>query len=288
MQVVNDKGTLRYMLSQWRQQQQQIALVPTMGNLHTGHLALVKEAKKYADKVVVSIFVNPLQFGENEDLAAYPRTLDTDKQKLEAEAVDILFFPPVQEMYAQSPLLTIHFPGLDDKLCGQSRPGHFSGVAIIVAKLFHIVQPDIAIFGEKDYQQLLIIKQMVMDLDMSVMIYSVPIIREDDGLAMSSRNRYLSPSQRQQAPQLQHTLLQIQTALSEQAKNFPLLHQQASKMLQQQGWKLDYLALYDAKNLAQINAKTCEYILLIAAYLGTTRLIDNRRFTLSSSSGEIN
>ncbi|MBF0255331.1 MAG: pantoate--beta-alanine ligase, partial [Gammaproteobacteria bacterium] len=190
---------LRGQIAQWRSQGQRIGFVPTMGNLHRGHLQLVRQAQERAERVVVSIFVNPLQFGANEDFASYPRTLEEDKALLQAEGVDLLFAPGVELIYPQGQQAhtQVHVPGISELLCGASRPGHFIGVATIVCKLFNLVQPDLALFGEKDFQQLLVIRRMVADLALPVEIIGIPTVREADGLAMSSRNRYLSPAGRE-------------------------------------------------------------------------------------------
>ena len=208
MQTVHTIAHLRSAVDQWRARRERVALVPTMGNLHDGHLQLVKRACRAADKVVVSIFVNPMQFGPQEDFAAYPRTLKQDSLKLAENGVHLLFVPEVEELYPHgiNDTVRVEVPGLSDILCGASRPGHFAGVATVVAKLFNAVRPQVAVFGDKDYQQLLVVRRMVADLCMAVEIIGEPTVRETDGLAMSSRNGYLSAAERAQAPALYQTL----------------------------------------------------------------------------------
>ena len=208
MELIEDLTTLRRRVRAWRQAGDQIALVPTMGNLHRGHLRLVQEARAYAQRTVVSVFVNPMQFGPHEDFAAYPRTLARDGELLETEGTDLLFAPSVTTVYPRPPAeqTRVEVPGLSDILCGARRPGHFVGVATVVCKLFNMVQPDLAFFGEKDFQQLLVIRRMTEDLCLPVGILGVPTVREADGLALSSRNGYLLPEERARAPALRRTL----------------------------------------------------------------------------------
>ena len=260
------------------------ALAPTMGNLHEGHIALVKKANTLADRVVASIFINPLQFGPNEDYHSYPRTFEADCDKLEETGVDVLFAPTVEELYPAGlhNTTTINVPmALADTLCGASRPGHFNGVVTVVNILFNIVQPDFALFGEKDYQQLLVIKRMVKDLHLPVQVEGVPTIREEDGLALSSRNNYLTPSERAIAPQLYQALLRASQAISAGERNFSQLEQQGLAALAEVGFRPDYLAIRCSENLALPQAGDTSLRILAAAWLGQARLIDNLSVTLT-------
>jgi len=254
-----------------------VALVPTMGNLHEGHLTLVRRAREVADAVVVSIFVNPLQFDRKEDLEAYPRTLEEDKALLAAEDVDLVFTPTVEAIYPLS--MDVHtrveVPGLSDIFCGASRPGHFVGVATIVCKLFNMVQPHCALFGKKDFQQLLIIRRMVEDLAMPVEIIGVDTVREADGLAMSSRNNYLDEAQRTRAPALYAALRRTADALREGRRDFALLEEEATRMIAEAGLKPDYLGIRRAEDLAEPGKDDTSLVILGAAFLGLARLIDN-------------
>lgn len=255
----------------------QLAFVPTMGNLHEGHLQLVKEALKVADKVIVSIFVNPLQFGVNEDFDKYPRTLEQDLALLSTVKTTAVFTPTVQTLYPL-PLeqsTTVEEPSLTQTLCGLSRPTHFKGVTTIVTKLFNLVQPDIAFFGLKDYQQYCVIKKMATDLFMPLEIVGVPTVRENDGLAKSSRNGYLTTEQRQIAPALFKQLSMIQQALKQGQRNFTALETAAAQALTNAGFKPDYIAIRQAETLAIPKATENNFVILAAAYLGKTRLIDN-------------
>lgn len=253
-----------------------LAFVPTMGNLHQGHLELVHEARKRAARVAVSIFVNPMQFGANEDLAAYPRTLSADLEKLEFVGADLVFTPPAELIYPgdMSKHTKVEVPGISDLLCGASRPGHFVGVATVVCKLFNLVQPDVALFGKKDYQQLMVIRRMVQDLAMPVEIVGVDTIREADGLAMSSRNGYLTPEQRETAPVLYATLKQVAAAIQEGATDFRGLEHQAAQQLNSSGLRTDYVAIREQQDLGQPRLGS-PLVILAAAWLGKARLIDN-------------
>ncbi len=277
MHWVCTESDLRNHLGQWRSAGNTIALVPTMGNLHLGHLALVDAAKARADRIVVSIFVNPLQFGPGEDYARYPRTLQADREKLVNCGVDMLFSPPVEAMYPLGTEAATHIevPGLSDILCGASRPGHFKGVATVVGKLFNLVQPHLAVFGEKDYQQLLVIRKMVMDLNFPVEIIGVPIIRETDGLALSSRNQYLSPQERKIAPHLYQSLCDTRSAIERGEQDYPRLARQQKAKLRQLGFDPDYFAILRAHDLTKPLAGERPLVILAAAKLGQTRLIDN-------------
>ncbi|EKE87449.1 pantoate--beta-alanine ligase [Idiomarina xiamenensis] len=267
----------------WRHaQRQRVALVPTMGNLHDGHLRLVETAKQHAEVVVVSIFVNPLQFGANEDLDAYPRTLAADCEKLKAAGVDAVFTPTVADMYPRGLMqqTTVNVPEISDILCGASRPGHFRGVATIVCKLFNMVQPDVAVFGRKDYQQLQVIRLMVEDLSLAVEIIGAETVRDASGLALSSRNGYLHNNQQRQARQIYQTLRQLADALH-QGKSHQIVEQQGQQLLQSAGFRTDYVAVRRASDLQTPQAADRELVILIAAYIGSTRLIDNYRVDLA-------
>ena len=274
---------LRKRIARWRAIDQKVALVPTMGNLHAGHIALVKHAQQLADRVVVSIFVNPMQFGPKEDFGAYPRTPDADKLQLAVAGTDLLFTPEVDEVYpgGMDKVSRVEVPAFDGILDGASRPGHFTGVATVVMKLFNMVQPDVAVFGEKDYQQLLVIRRMVADLCVPVRIVGHPTVREADGLAMSSRNQYLSKSERAQAPLLRKVLSETGALLRDGHKDFKQLEAQALQRLSGGGFRPDYLEVRDADSLAPATADTRRLVLLAAAWLGKARLIDNLGLDLS-------
>lgn len=281
MNTVHHIDALRDQLKQARQLQQRIALVPTMGNLHAGHISLIKRAREVADVVVASVFVNPLQFGPNEDYDSYPRTLEEDQRKLTEAGCDFLFAPSVKEMYphGQHGVSKVQVFGVSEGLCGGARPGHFDGVATVVTKLFNIVQPDIAIFGQKDYQQLAVIRAFVNDLNIPVEILSGDIVRDHDGLALSSRNAYLSADERAKAPALYQVLSNAKAAL--QLGNEPAnVLSQAVAALIAAGFRLDYLELRDALTLQPAQADTRDAVLLAAAFMGTTRLLDNTTLTL--------
>jgi len=254
-----------------------VALVPTMGNLHQGHLALVKRAQEVAERVVVSVFVNPLQFDREEDLEAYPRTLEEDARLLEAEGVDLLFAPGVESIYPEG--MEVHtrveVPVVSENFCGASRPGHFVGVATIVCKLLNMVQPQVALFGRKDYQQLLVIRKMVADLALPVEIIGVPTVREADGLAMSSRNNYLDESERRRAPAIYRALLQTAERLRSGQRDFGNLEALAVKEIEEAGLKPDYFSIRRAADLGEPDEASQHLVILAAAFLGKTRLIDN-------------
>ena len=267
-------------LRRWRQQQSEVALVPTMGNLHDGHLQLVKTALERCDNVVVSIFVNPMQFGANEDLDSYPRTLEADCQALDALGVSAVFTPQVNDVYPRGldKQTRIEVPGISDILCGASRPGHFTGVATIVCKLFNMVQPQLAVFGEKDYQQLQVIRLMVQDLSLPVEIQGTATQRETSGLAMSSRNGYLSTEQKHQAAELYKTLEETKAKLSVNT-DFGELEAAAKEKLTQAGFVPDYFSIRNAADLQEATPEDHEWVILAAAFMGKTRLIDNLRVT---------
>ena len=263
-------------LRDWRREAGSVAFVPTMGNLHEGHLALVREAAKRADNVVVSIFVNRLQFGQGEDFDRYPRTLEQDAAKLAGEGVAVLFAPSEQELYPNvAQQYNVEPPNLQNELCGAFRPGHFRGVATVVAKLFNIVEPDYACFGKKDYQQLAILQGMAADLNFRVEIVPVDIGRAADGLALSSRNQYLSEAERKQAPQLYRELQAIARAVENGNRDYAALEQQAAANLKQAGWQVDYVEIRHAGNLQIAHVGDNKLVVLAAARLGNTRLIDN-------------
>ena len=263
-------------LRDWRREAGSVAFVPTMGNLHEGHLALVREAAKRADKVVVSIFVNRLQFGQGEDFDRYPRTLEQDAAKLAGEGVAVLFAPSEQELYPNvAQQYNVEPPNLQNELCGAFRPGHFRGLATVVAKLFNIVEPDYACFGKKDYQQLAILQGMAADLNFRVEIVPVDIGRAADGLALSSRNQYLSEAERKQAPQLYRELQAIARAVENGNRDYAALEQQAAANLKQAGWQVDYVEIRHAGNLQIAHVGDNKLVVLAAARLGNTRLIDN-------------
>jgi len=279
MQKCTSIPSVQTLLHEWKSDGQHIGFVPTMGNLHQGHLQLVEEAKKYCDRVVVSIFVNPMQFGVNEDFASYPRTLDEDIKKLTSFSVDAIFIPQVDELYPckMDEMSFVEVPVLSDILCGASRPGHFRGVATVVNKLFNIIQPDSVVFGLKDYQQFIIIKKMVNDLAMSVELIGVETVREDDGLAMSSRNTYLNNEQRQQAAFLYKLLQSIREEIHTGRRDYPALEQDGLEQLEKAGFKADYLSIRYAESLLQPTDGATNLVILVAAWLGKTRLIDNIR-----------
>ena len=279
MNTVGNIKELREQIKAWRMQGLTIAFVPTMGNLHEGHLSLVKAAHKYADKVVSSIFVNPMQFGANEDIDSYPRTLERDQERLMSVNTDLLFLPTPATIYPKGTgdNTYVEVPNISELHCGASRPGHFRGVATVVCKLFNLVQPDVACFGTKDYQQLQVIKTMVEDLSMPVDIVPVETIREESGLAMSSRNGYLTPEELATAPVLYQTLQRLSKQLKDNqtSTDFSALVEQASDKLVQAGLKTDYINICHAKTLNPAVVGDKEMVILAAAYLGKARLIDN-------------
>jgi pantoate--beta-alanine ligase len=280
MQIIDSTSALRLALKN----RINIGLVPTMGNLHAGHIQLVKLAKEHAEYVVVSIFVNPLQFGANEDLAHYPRTLAADCEKLEAAGADIVFTPSVTELYPNfdginlNQNITITLPDIANMLCGISRPGHFAGVATIVAKLFNIVQPQIAVFGKKDFQQLFIIRELVKQFNYPIEIIAGETVREASGLALSSRNGYLSETARANASQLNKTLQSIINTITDGNLNFTYLENEATQLLSLQGWVVDYISIRETDTLLPAKANDKNLVVLGAAKIDKTRLIDNIEF----------
>jgi pantoate--beta-alanine ligase len=279
MQNVSEISALRKIIDQWHKQGKRIAFVPTMGNLHQGHLTLVQKAREQGDKIVVSIFVNPTQFDRQEDLHNYPKTLEADIDKLTQENTDLLFTPSTSSMYPSPESAThITVPEISDRLEGASRPGHFSGVATVVAKLFNMVNPDVALFGEKDFQQLMVIKQMVRDLNFNIEIMGVSTVRAADGLALSSRNGYLSPKEREIAPVLYQTLCEIQKKLQSEknhSQNYKSWQNSAMELLEKNGFKPDYIEIRRQIDLLEPGDKDSKLVILAAAWLGNARLIDN-------------
>lgn len=280
MLTLNTIHATRQQVRDWKRQGLRVGFVPTMGNLHAGHIALVTETRKHADKVVASVFVNPTQFGPSEDFDAYPRTLDADREKLAAAGTDLLFAPSVEEMYPRPNLTWVDVERVGDYLCGASRPGHFRGVSTVVSKLFHIVEPDVACFGEKDYQQLAVIRRMVSDLCMAVEIVGLPTVREEDGLAMSSRNGYLSESERSLAPQLYKHLRQAADTILTGERDYPTLGVQFAEKLDKLGFRTDYFDVMSAETLTPAGPEDRQLVIAAAARLGKTRLIDNLSVTI--------
>ena len=279
----SDLKTLRHTLREWRRDGLTGALVPTMGNLHEGHISLLARAREIADRSVVSIFVNPIQFGRGEDYERYPSTLDADRAKLEAAGLDLLFAPNLAELYPggieEDTRVTV--PALSDILCGEFRPGHFSGVATVVSKLFINTQPDFALFGEKDFQQVMVIRRMTRDLLFPVEIIGMPIIREADGLAMSSRNSYLKPEERKVAAGIYTSLTQAAEELRNQSQSITTLESRCAAELKALGMRPEYISVRDATDLTLPKAGCQDLIILAAAWLGGARLIDNIRVTLA-------
>lgn len=276
METVESIQAVREQVAAWKRQGLRVGFVPTMGNLHSGHLALVHAAREHSDRILASVFVNPTQFGPGEDYESYPRTLAEDQRQLAAAGTDLVFAPPVEEMYPDGePLTRVNVDQLDQHLCGASRPGHFRGVATVVAKLFNIVQPDLAAFGEKDYQQLAIIRRMTRDLCLPVEILGVPTVREADGLAVSSRNQYMSDSERSLAPELYRHLEQAREAIVAGERNYPDLCQRLGRSLEEQGFRVDYFEVVNADTLAPAAPDDRYLVVAAAAWLGKPRLIDN-------------
>jgi len=275
--IVNTCESLREQLRHWRYSGEHIALVPTMGNLHDGHLSLVSLAREYAERVVVSIFVNPTQFDDSEEFDKYPRTLESDTRQLEEINADLLFIPDIGTMYpfgiTNATLVTV--PVLTTKLCGGFRPGHFDGVTSVISRLFNITQPDVAIFGQKDYQQQLIIRHLVADLRLPLQIVSGPIQRELDGIAISSRNQYLSEKERSIAPMFYSVLQAVGKDLQAGKQNYAELEQQAIVLLNGAGFHAEYVAIRETKKLVLPNRDNNNIVVLGAVRLGATRLIDN-------------
>jgi pantoate--beta-alanine ligase len=280
--VASTCESLREQLSYWRDSGERIALVPTMGNLHDGHLSLISLAREHAERVVVSIFINPTQFDEDVDFDKYPRTLESDTRQLEKTNVDLLFIPDIGTMYpfgiTNATLVTV--PVLSEEFCGAFRPGHFDGVTSIISRLFNIIQPDVAIFGQKDYQQQLIIRYLVEDLQLPLQIVLGPIQRELDGIAISSRNQYLSKEERSIAPILYSVLQGIGKDLQTGKQNYAELEQQAIDVLNNAGFQVEYIAIREVEKLTFPNKDNNDIVVLGAVRLGTTRLIDNIIITI--------
>lgn len=281
MRTINSLKELRTILRGYRREGKTIGLVPTMGNLHEGHISLVRKASEAADVVVTSIFVNPMQFGASEDLDTYPRTLEEDQRRLEAAGNTLVFAPGVEEIYPNGLVqqTKVIVPEVSDGHCGASRPGHFEGVATVVTMLFNMVQPDIAVFGEKDFQQLAVIRKLAHDLMIPVEVIGAPTIREDDGLAKSSRNGYLTDDERAIAPAVYQTLQESARKLSEGRTDFSALEQEANDALAAAGLRPDYFNIVNSVTLKPAMPEDTELTILVAAFLGTTRLIDNLSVT---------
>lgn len=274
--IVRKVADLRAEVAKWRRDNLAVALVPTMGALHDGHISLLQAARRRVDKVVVSIFVNPTQFGPTEDFSKYPRQEAADVEKLIKARCDLLYAPTVDEMYPEGAATTVHVGGLSEGLCGASRPGHFDGVATIVSKLLNQAQPDIAVFGEKDYQQLQVIKRATADLDIPVKIVGAETVREEDGLAMSSRNAYLSAEERAIAKQFSWVLSALAIEISKRPDDFGRRVQNARKLLTDSGIdKVDYLEVRDAETLEPVTTIDRPARVFGAVFIGKTRLIDN-------------
>jgi pantoate--beta-alanine ligase len=277
LELIQDKDELRELHASWRRHSEEVAIVRTMGNLHTGHLSLVDLAAENAERVVVTVFVNPTQFGEGEDFEEYPRTIERDTRRLRQLKADVLFAPTVETVYpfGIENATQVTVPGLTRNFCGVSRPGHFDGVTTVVARLFSLVQPDVAIFGQKDYQQQLVIRHMTADLNLPIRIITAPTVRETDGLAMSSRNQYLSDDERRIAAQLYATIEAVGRQLQDGKRNFDDLEAEALEQLAAAGFQTDYIAIRRAQNLEPPDRDCDELVVLAAAHLGKARLIDN-------------
>lgn len=277
LRILRDIVKTRRLVAGWRRERHRVALVPTMGNLHDGHMSLMTQARRRADRVIASIFVNPTQFGPSEDFASYPRTLAADRRRLREAGVQAVFIPSVTRMYPRGePVSTVvSVPGLAKELCGAFRPLHFDGVSSVVLRLFNIVTPDIAIFGEKDYQQLVILRQMASDLQLPIRILGGPTVREQDGLAMSSRNQYLSVRERAIAPELFATLRACRTRMLAGDTDHRAIERAAIRRLRSVGFRPDYVAIRNAADLAPPGRASKNLRVLLAAWLGKARLIDN-------------
>ena len=277
METVTTIAAVRDRVHRWRGEGRRVAFVPTMGNLHPGHVSLIEMARSHGDRFVASIFVNPMQFGPNEDFAHYPRTPTQDARMLADAGCDLMFMPDVTEIYPNGSerATRVEVPGLSSILDGEFRPGHFEGVATVVAKLFHIVEPDVAVFGEKDFQQLTIIRRMVADLCMPIAIIAAPTVRDPDGLAMSSRNQYLTDEERKKAPLIHQLLLAAVNRLQAGDRDFAAIERKALETLVVSGFRPDYFSVRRADDLSIPQADTSHLVVLVAARLGRARLIDN-------------
>ena len=282
MIIAKTREELLERLADWRQHGDRIALVPTMGNLHLGHMSLVELAREHAERVVVSIFVNPTQFADDEDFEDYPRTLERDTRRLKRPAADLIFAPEVETMYpfGLTNATTVSVPRITENFCGASRPGHFDGVTSVVVRLFALVQPDVAVFGQKDYQQQLVIRHMSQDLNLPISILTAQTVREEDGLAMSSRNLYLTNEERKLAPTLYKVLSDVGTKLQDGQRNFEAIEAQCAAKLTEAGFAVDYFAIRRALNLEVPDRDCDELVVLAAAQLGRARLIDNVVITI--------
>ncbi len=282
MKTVTEIAALREELQAARRAGKRIGFVPTMGNLHAGHISLVHEAGNQADLVVASIFVNPLQFGANEDLDNYPKTMARDQQLLTENGCDLLFAPSVKEMYPHGDGIEtiVEVPALSNVYCGASRPGHFRGVATVVTKLFGIVQPDVAVFGQKDFQQLAVIRQMTEDLSLPVTIIGVPTARNDQGLALSSRNGYLDQQQLQSAAALYQTLQWMQREIEQGCRDYLRLQEEACQRVETSGFRRDFFHVCEQQSLQPASQQDHKLVILAAAHMGSARLIDNIAFSL--------
>ncbi|MEO1202358.1 MAG: pantoate--beta-alanine ligase [Pseudomonadota bacterium] len=277
MQIIQNLDELREQLREWRAADEHIALVPTMGNLHPGHASLVELARQHSERVVVSVYVNPTQFGEGEDFDEYPRTLERDTRRLKTVSADVLFVPADDVVYpfGHDNATLISVPGLTENFCGATRPGHFDGVTTVVARLFAMVQPHVAVFGQKDYQQQLVIRYMCEDLGLPIRIVTAETVREADGLAMSSRNQYLNDEQRAVAPLLHQILRDTATTLEAGGRDYEAMESDARQALESAGFVVDYVAVRRAEDLARPGAGDDDLVVLAAAVLGKARLIDN-------------
>lgn len=286
MEIVRTVTEVRARVAAWRRAGKTVALVPTMGNLHAGHMSLVRAARHEAEVTVVSIFVNPTQFAPSEDFDAYPRTLEADAALLRAHGADLLFAPSVDEMYPLGANTTwVEVAELGRYLCGAQRPSHFRGVTTVVSKLFLIVAPDVAVFGEKDYQQLTILRRMTAELQFPIRIVGVPTWREADGLAFSSRNGYLTEAERKRAPVIQKQLQLLKSAIEHGRRDYRALEREMSGALTAQGFKVDYVSVAGAETLAPAGPADRKLVIAAAAYLGKPRLIDNVRLDLPAEPG---
>jgi len=281
METVTTIAAVRERVRAWHRAGLRVAFVPTMGNLHAGHVSLIEAARRHGDRFIASIFVNPMQFGPNEDFAHYPRTPTQDERMLADAGCDLMFMPDVAEVYPNGSerATRVEVPGLSRILCGEFRPGHFEGVSTVVAKLFHIVEPDIAVFGEKDFQQLTIIRRMVADLCMPVQVVAAPTVRDSDGLAMSSRNQYLTAAERKIAPRIHETLLRAVQRLRAGDTDFADIERVGTEALTGAGLRPDYFSIRQAQDLSPPRPDTTHFVVLTAARLGKARLIDNLQVT---------
>jgi pantoate--beta-alanine ligase len=275
--IIQTKDELREQLQEWRAASEHVALVPTMGNLHSGHASLVELAREHAERVVVSVYVNPTQFGEGEDFEDYPRTLERDTRRLKKVSADMLFVPGDDVVYpfGHENATVVSVPGLTENFCGATRPGHFDGVTTVVARLFAMVQPDVAVFGQKDYQQQLVIRHMCEDLGLPIQIVVADTVRESDGLAMSSRNQYLDDEQRAVAPLLHQAISDAAATLKVGGRNYEVMEADARQALEAAGFIVDYVAVRRADDLSMPGSNCDEFVVLAAATLGKARLIDN-------------